>query len=100
MLGFVIGDSQMTMGFRLVGVEGQEVNSTQEAGQALRKALTRKDLALILISQEYSSQLRDEVSKAREESVVPIVLEVPGFRGTASEIKISDYIAKSLGIRV
>ena len=39
MLGYVIGDSDMITGFKLVGVEGAEVNSVDEARQALNKAL-------------------------------------------------------------
>ena len=38
MLGYVIGDSDMITGFRLVGLEGVEVNSVDEARQALEKS--------------------------------------------------------------
>ncbi len=37
MLGYVIGDNDMITGFRLVGLEGAEVNSVDEARQALDK---------------------------------------------------------------
>ena len=41
MLGYVIGDATWSLGFRLVGVEGVEATSADEAGQALDKALAR-----------------------------------------------------------
>ena len=55
MLGYVIGDADMVTGFRLVGVEGVEATSADEAGQALDKALTRTDLAIVIISEEFST---------------------------------------------
>ena len=41
MIGYVIGDSDMITGFKLVGVEGAEASTADEARQALHKALTR-----------------------------------------------------------
>ncbi len=56
MLGFVIGDGDMITGFRLVGVEGDEVTSVEEASQSLNKAVGRSDLAIVIISEEFSTQ--------------------------------------------
>ena len=56
MLGYVIGDADMVTGFRLVGIEGVEANTADEAEQALDKALARTDLAIIIISEEFSAQ--------------------------------------------
>ena len=44
MIGYVIGDSDMITGFKLVGVEGVEVTSANEAREALNRVLTRKDV--------------------------------------------------------
>jgi V/A-type H+/Na+-transporting ATPase subunit F len=100
MLGFVIGDNEMVTGFRLVGVEGTEVTSAEEARQALTKALARKDLAVIIISEEFSTQIRDDINKTRLEKLTPLVLEVPGRTGPRAETKMSDLIDKTLGIRI
>ena len=53
MIGYVIGDSDMITGFRLVGVEGVEATSIDEARQALNKALTRTDIGMIIISEAF-----------------------------------------------
>jgi V/A-type H+-transporting ATPase subunit F len=102
MLGYVIGDSDMITGFRLVGVEGVEVTSVDEAWQALNKALARSDLAIILISEEYSTlpQLHETIDKVRRERRNPLIVEVPGSRGKPSEIRMSDIISKILGVRL
>ena len=100
MLGFVIGDNNMIIGFRLVGVEGVEVRSVKEAKEALQMALSREDVALILISQFFSSQMQDEIIKVRTSRVTPIIVELPGSVGPASEIKLSELITKTLGIAI
>lgn len=102
MLGYVIGDSDMITGFRLVGVEGIEVTSADEAWQALNTALARNDLAIIIISEEYSTQpqLHETIDKVRSERRNPLIVEVPGSKGKPSEIKMSDLISKTLGVRL
>jgi len=51
MIGYVIGDSDMITGFRLVGVEGAETVTADDAKQALSKALARSDIGVIIISE-------------------------------------------------
>ena len=100
MLGFVIGDNDLITGFRLVGVEGAEVASVDEARRALISALGRNDVAVILVSQEFSLQLRSEIDKARSERVTPLIVEVPSRKGPVGETKMSDLVSKTLGIRI
>jgi vacuolar-type H+-ATPase subunit F/Vma7 len=102
MLSCVIGDADMVTGFRLVGVEGIEVNSVAEAMQALNKALSRSDLAVIIISEEFSvqTQLHDTIDKVRHERREPLIVEIPGSNGKPSEIRMSDLISKILGVRI
>jgi vacuolar-type H+-ATPase subunit F/Vma7 len=102
MLGFVIGDSDMTTGFRLVGVEGTEVTSVAEASQALNNALERSDLAIIIISEEFSTQpkLHETIDQVRREQRNPLIVEIPGSRGKTSEKRMSDLISKTLGVKL
>ena len=100
MRGFVIGDVEMITGFRLVGVEGAEVTSADEAHQALNNAINRTDVAVIIVSEEFSIQLRDEIDKIRTTRVTPLIVEVPSPRGATGEVKMSDLVSKTLGIRL
>jgi len=102
MHGYVIGDADLITGFRLVGVEGAEATSVNEAGQALNKALTRNDLAIIIISEEFSTnpQLHDSIEKIRLERRAPLIVEIPGSKGKPSETRMSDLISKTLGVRI
>lgn len=102
MLGFVIGDSDMITGFKLVGIDGVEVTSVDEARQALNDALTRRDVAIIIISAAYSTQssMRDLINKVRRERNMPLIVEILGNKGLNGEIRMSDIISKSIGIRM
>jgi vacuolar-type H+-ATPase subunit F/Vma7 len=102
MLGYVIGDSDMITGFRLVGVEGIEVTSVDEASQALNKALGRADLAIIIISEEFSTQpqLHEMIDKVRLGRRNPLIVELPGSKGKPSEIPMADVTAQMLGVRL
>jgi vacuolar-type H+-ATPase subunit F/Vma7 len=100
MLGFVIGDNDMITGFRLVGVDGVEVASVEEARRALSQALSRSDLAIILISEEFSVQMRSEIDKIRSEQIAPTIVEIPGPKGAKNEINMSDLISRTLGIKL
>jgi vacuolar-type H+-ATPase subunit F/Vma7 len=102
MLGYVIGDSDMVTGFRLVGVEGGEANSVEEARQMLDTALALSGLAILIISEEFSSepQLHEIIDKVRHERKELLVVEIPGSKGKTSAVHMSDIISKTLGVRI
>jgi len=102
MLGYVIGDSDMVTGFRLVGVDGVEATSIEEAQQALSKALARNDLAILIISEELSSQpqLHEIIDKVQNERKELLIVEIPGSKGKKSGVNMSDIISKTLGVRM
>lgn len=102
MLGYVIGDADMVTGFRLVGLQGVEAASADEANQALDKALSRNDLAVLIISEEFSTepQIHERIEKIRHEQREPLIVEVPGSKGKSSETRMSDLISKTLGVRI
>ena len=102
MIGYVIGDNDMITGFRLVGVEGEEATSTDEAQEALNKALGRSDIGIILISEAFlvDPSLRNEVDKIRQERVSPLIVGIPGSKSPATTTQLSDIISKILGVKM
>ena len=102
MIGFVIGDSDMITGFRLVGVEGIEASTSDKARQALHKALTRSDIGVIIISEAFSTDpsIREEVDKLRQERVTPLIVEIPGSKGPTNKMQLSEIVTKILGIKM
>jgi V/A-type H+-transporting ATPase subunit F len=100
MRGFVIGDIDMVTGFRMAGVEGIEVKSVSEAKKSFSQALSFKDLALIIISEEFSTQMREEIDKTRLSLTSPLIVELPGKFGPKGEISMSQIVTKALGVRI
>lgn len=100
MYGFAIGDHDMIMGFRLVGVEGNEVTTVEEARVALSKGLENVDVGIIIISEEFSFGMRDEIEKLRLSRITPLIVEVPSAQSPLREVRLSDLVSKSLGIKL
>jgi vacuolar-type H+-ATPase subunit F/Vma7 len=102
MIGFVIGDSDMITGFRLVGIEGTEASTIDEARQAFHDSLSRNDIGVIIISEAFFSDtsLREEVDKVRQERVTPLIVEIPGSKGMVDKMQLSEMISKILGIKI
>jgi vacuolar-type H+-ATPase subunit F/Vma7 len=97
---FAIGDSELITGFRLVGVEGVETLTQNDAKQALEKALSRTDLALIIISEEFSAKMREEIDNFRSIRISPLIVEIPSRLGPKGEAKISGLVSKTMGIKI
>jgi vacuolar-type H+-ATPase subunit F/Vma7 len=102
MMGLVIGDNNMVTGFRLIGIEGTEAISVAEAKETLKEALNRNDLAIIVISEEFSGdqQIREIIDDIRRSRTVPLIVEVPGSNEKISEVNLADLVSKSLGVRM
>jgi vacuolar-type H+-ATPase subunit F/Vma7 len=102
MIGYVIGDGDMLTGFRLVGLKGTEANTVEEANQALNQALLNNDIAIIILSQTFATDpsIRNQVDKIRQEKITPIIVELPGSKGSLNSAKLSDTISKLLGINL
>jgi V/A-type H+-transporting ATPase subunit F len=98
--GFVIGDKEMITGFRLVGIEGVEISTVEEAKIALSKAIENVDIAIVVISEEWSSKIREEIDRQRSNNVSPLIVEIPGRRGPKGEIRLVELVSKSLGIKI
>jgi vacuolar-type H+-ATPase subunit F/Vma7 len=102
MNAYVIGDNDMITGFRLVGVEGVEADTVEDAQQALSRALTKTDIGIIIISQEYFSNpaMQEQVDKIRSERISPLIVEIPASKGTSKQPQLSEIISKILGIKI
>ena len=90
----------MITGFRLVGIGGVEVNTIEEARTALNKVLTNVDVAIIIISEKFSSKMHDEINELRSNRISPLIVEIPGRKGPTGETRMSNLISRSLGIKL
>jgi len=97
----VIGDKDMTLGFRLAGVTAvHTVDKVQDTKGILENVL-QKEYDLIIISENHASYVSSEIKKLRSKPH-PVVIEVPDKTGTTGHAKenIKDMIRRAVGIDI
>ncbi|MGC9191268.1 MAG: V-type ATP synthase subunit F [Conexivisphaera sp.] len=84
-----IGDKIFVNAFRLVGADGVEVSGPREMLDALRRALESRDVGLILLSDNFASEIESELAVIKGKYSVPLIYELPSPGGSPREI---DYM--------
>jgi len=100
MQAFVIGDRDMVIGFQLVGVRGVAVSSVDEARRALSKAVENMEIGIVIISEEFSTRMRDKIDELRLSRTIPLIVEIPGRLGPSKAIDVSDVVRRAIGVKV
>lgn len=98
---FVIGDEDMVLGFRLVGVEGRSVGNVMEAREVFKVATSTEGVGIIIISEKVADMVREDVNKYVYGTGFPLVIEVPDRTGSIRGRKsMKDIVKESVGISV
>lgn len=106
---FVIGERELVLGFRLAGVKGQSVSNRTEAAEAFQRltgqgsyvvSATERPTILIL-TEDVSDMLQDEVQSWQMSGKTPLIVEIPGLQGRIKGRKsLTDSIREAVGIQV
>lgn len=109
----VIGEREIVLGFALVGVSGTVASTREEALDAFNRATGRgnalaggtpveSDRAKVLIlTEEVSSMLEDEVRDWQMGAEYPLIVDIPGLQGHLSGRKtLTESIREAIGIHV
>lgn len=97
----VIGNTDMTTGFRLAGITAAyPVEKIANTREALEKAL-QKEYDLIIISENHASYVGEHIKKLRQKPH-PVVIEVPDKTGTTGHAKknIEEMIRRAVGVDI
>ena len=100
MHAFVIGDRDMVTGFQLVGITGVEVATADEARRTLVKTVETIDVAIVIISEDFSTDLRETIDELRLNRIAPLIIELPGRSGPSGAIDMSSIVGKAIGVKV
>ena len=96
----MIGNRDLVVGFRMVGVASAEVTNTQEADAALSQAIANTEVAIIIIGEDFSIKLRERIQKHRLEKISPLILEMPEKINVLGGTRLSDLVSKNIGMRL
>lgn len=98
---FCIADEDTVRGFRLAGIEGQAVASSEEAGTAIEEALTQTDCGVIIITQKVAADISLKIKSIRAGMGHPLIVEIPGPEGPLPGRKsLKQFVQEAVGIRV
>ena len=101
MEGYVIGDEDLVLGLRLLGIKGIVVSNEKEFPEILRRVAARGDTKIIFISESLSARFQDEVDPLRSENHNLRIVEMPGRGKTGKEAPSAQkLLQKVLKIRV
>lgn len=96
---FVIGDDDTVLGFSLVGVSGIAVHDRNEAINAWNKTLENKAYGIIIITEDVSSMIRDNVDKYLFSRSFPLVVEIPGVDNKSSR-DLRSLVNQAIGVSI
>jgi V/A-type H+-transporting ATPase subunit F len=93
-----VGGKAFVTGFVLSGVTGEFVSSSGEALDRVRKLVANPDVGLIMISDEVSKPIRDDLTAIRSKKPIPLIYEVPGPGSKQEKVEYRTMLRSILGV--
>lgn len=98
---FCIADVDTVRGFRLAGIAGEVVGTSQQAAAAVQAATVRADCGIIVLTEAVASLIRQQVDMIRLERDRPLIVEIPVPGGPLPGRKsLRQFVQEAVGIRV
>jgi vacuolar-type H+-ATPase subunit F/Vma7 len=98
---YVIGEEEIVTGFKLVGISGDVAGTQEEAQAAFKKAVALPDISVLIVTENISSMIREEVNEWQLSGEFPLIVEIPGLEGYMEGRKtLMDSIREAIGISI
>ena len=98
---YVIADEHTVTGFKLVGIDGEVVESADEAREALKKAFSSTEIGIIVLTEKIASSVREDVEEFVFGHSFPLIIEIPDRTGPMEErISIRQMVRSAVGVKV
>ena len=109
---YVIGEREIVLAFNLTGVQGRVAANRNEAVEAFREVtsgasaltgmpVTAEKPVVLIVTEDVSAWLEDEISDWQMKGSYPLIVEVPGLHGHLEGRKsLTDRIRESVGINI
>ena len=93
-----VGTTGFVSGFRLAGIQGIKVENKENALEEISNLMYKKNIGLILISDDISKDIRTNLNKMRSKTPVPIIYEVPSPGSKREKFEYRDMLKQILGV--
>jgi len=98
---YVIADEHTVTGFKLVGIDGEVVESADEAREALKKAFSSTEIGIIVLTEKIASSIREEVEEFVFGHSFPLIIEIPDRTGPMEDrTSIRQMVRSAVGVKV
>ena len=108
---YFIGERELLLGFKLVGVDGTAVNNRGDALEAFLLMTGQSSKVsgpssgdrpkILILTEDVADMLDKEVLDWQIGGTVPLIVEIPGLQGhLAGRKTLTDSIREAVGIRV
>ena len=98
---YVIADEHTVTGFKLVGIDGEVVESADEAREALKKAFSSTEIGIVVLTEKIASSVREEVEEFVFGHSFPLIIEIPDRTGPMEErVSIRQMVRSAVGVKV
>lgn len=102
MKAFLVSDNHDSLvGMRLAGIEGTLVHTPDETYDAIQKALKKRDLAILAITERAAEMASELIQQLRERGELPLVVEIPDRLGTKRGPDfLTRYVQEAIGVKM
>jgi vacuolar-type H+-ATPase subunit F/Vma7 len=97
----LVGPQSLARGFGLLGIETHPASSAKEAHEHVKKIASRRDIGVVLISEDFFHAYYEKYFQMKIAMERPILLEVPTVdEFTLGGDSIAQFVKKSTGVTV
>ena len=96
----VVGDRELVIGYRLLGIDDTYIAEGEEAFQVMQKLFYSNEFGLIVASQSVRDALHPTLKAKIDASIEPLVIFMPSLREDVKEESISDLARRILGVDI
>ena len=89
------------MGMRMSGVEGVVLHQENELRLKLEELLEEDDIAVILITENLVSLIREKINQLKLNRRQPLIVEIPDRHGNGQfKSTITEYVKDAIGVEL
>ncbi len=99
---YVIADENTVTGFKLVGLEGEVVESAEEAREAMNKAFSSgSDIGIVITTERIAEAIHEEMEQYTFGHTFPLIIEIPHRTGPLEgRVSIREMVRAAVGVNV
>ena len=97
----VIADADTVLGFKYAGLDGDVVESPQQARRVFSEVVKNESVGVIIITDQAAETIGEEVTRVLYESRRPMIVQIPGPEGPSPTRRgLAEMIREAVGVKI